>query len=147
MNAKTLCRVLALLAVLMIAGSVSAGLRAQIGGGSIEGTITDPGGALVPGATVVATNVATGVQTTKQTNAAGLYVISPLPPGTYKVVVSATGFQTLIQENVVVDALSTVAVNLTLKVGNVNEAITVTDAPAQLNTSDPRLGSTIRNEL
>ena len=62
-------------------------------------------------------------------------------------VVSFTGFQTLIQEKVIVDALSTVGVNLTLQLGNVTETITVSEAPAQLNTSDARLGTTIRNEL
>ena len=76
-----------------------------------------------------------------------MYVIAPLPPGEYKVVVSSTGFLTLIQENVVVDALSTVRVNLTMKVGDVKETVTVSEAPAQLNTSDARLGTTIRNEL
>src|SRR5215212_7228109 len=58
---------------------------AQTSGGSIQGTITDSGGAVVPGATVVATNVATGIETTRQTTNAGLYVITPLPPGEYKV--------------------------------------------------------------
>ena len=96
---------------------------------------------------MVATNVATEVETTRQTNDAGLYVIKPLPPGEYKVVVSSTGFLTLIQEKVIVDALSTVTVNLALKVGDVKETVTVADAPAQLNTSDARLGTTIRNEL
>src|SRR5215475_1235937 len=117
------------------------------GGGSIQGTITDSGGAVVPGATVVATNVATGVESTRQTNDAGLYVITPLQPGEYKVVVSATGFLTLIQEKVIVDALGSVSVNLALKVGDVKETVTVTEAPAQLNTTDARLGTTIRNEL
>ena len=117
------------------------------GGGSIQGTITDGGGAVLAGATVVATNVATGVESTRQTNEAGLYVISPLPPGEYKVTVSANGFQTLIQEKVIVDALSAVSVNLALKVGAVADTITVADAPPQLNTSDARLGVTIRNEL
>src|SRR5262245_48892851 len=117
------------------------------GGGSIQGTITDSGGSIVRGATVVATNVATRVESARQTNEAGLYVISPLPPGEYTVSVSATGFQTLIQEKVIVDALSAVSVNLTLKVGNVADTVTVADAPAQLNTTDARLGTTIRNEL
>src|SRR5262249_28228300 len=76
------------------------------GGGSIQGTITDSGGSVVRGATVIATNVATRVESARQTNEAGLYVISPLPPGEYTVSVSATGFQTLIQEKVIVDALS-----------------------------------------
>jgi hypothetical protein len=127
---------------------ISAHALAQTGGGgSIQGTIIDSGGSVVPGATVVATNVATKVETTRQTNDAGLYVITPLPPGEYKVVVSATGFLTLIQEKVIVDALGTVTVNLALKVGDVKETVTVSEAPTQLNTSDARLGTTIRNEL
>jgi len=109
--------------------------------------ITDPGGAVVPGASVVATNVATNIETTRQTNDAGLYVIKPLPPGEYKVVVKHTGFLTVIQEKVVVDSLSTVTIDLALKVGDVKETVTVSDAPTPLNTSDPRLGTTIRNEL
>ena len=121
---------------------------AQIGGGgTIQGTVTDPGGAIVPGASVTVTNVATGVETTKQTNEAGVYVIPALLPGEYKVVVVLKGFQTLIQEKVIVDALSTVTVNLSLKVGEVTETVTVSEAPTQLNTSDARLGTTIRNEL
>jgi len=148
MNPKTVSKILALLIVCACAPCATTKVMAQIGGsGAIQGTITDPGGAVVPGANVVATNVATKVETTRQTNEAGLYVIKPLPPGEYKVVVSATGFLTLIQEKVIVDALSTVGVNLTLRVGDVKETVTVADAPPQLNTSDPRLGTTVRNEL
>ncbi|HEX5082376.1 MAG TPA: TonB-dependent receptor [Blastocatellia bacterium] len=117
------------------------------GGGSIQGTITDSRGSVLAGATVVARNVATGVESTRRTNEAGLYVISPLPPGEYKVSVSAPSFQTLIQEKVFVDALSAVNVNLALKIGNVADTVTVSDAPPQLNTADARLGTTIRNEL
>ena len=65
------------------------------GSGTIQGTVTDPTGAVVPGATVVATNNATGVKTTRETTQAGVFVISPLNPGEYTLTVSATGFQTL----------------------------------------------------
>ncbi|MCM3870714.1 MAG: carboxypeptidase-like regulatory domain-containing protein, partial [Pyrinomonadaceae bacterium] len=148
MNAKAVCKSLALLVVLVYALSAPTMVVAQIGGsGTIQGTITDPSGAVVPGATVTAENVATAVKTTKQTNEAGLYVINALQPGEYKVLVSLSGFQTLIQEKVIVDALSTVGVNLALQLGNVTETITVSEAPSQLNTSDARLGTTIRNEL
>src|SRR5262245_41998102 len=148
MKPKTLGRLLAVLVVLVCAPSAPVKVMAQLGGaGAIQGTITDPGGAVVPGATVIATNVATNVETTRTTNEAGLYVIKPLPAGEYKVVVSRSGFLTLIQEKVIVDSLSTVTVDLSLKVGDVKETVTVSDAPTQLNTSDARLGTTIRNEL
>jgi hypothetical protein len=147
MNTRILCKVVAF-AIWVCALCAAINVAAQTGGGgSIQGTISDPGGAVVPGANVVAANVATGVETTRQTNEAGLYVITPVPPGEYKITASLKGFQTLIQEKVIVDALSTVTVNLTLKVGNINETITVESAPTQLNTNDARLGTTIRNEL
>src|SRR5260370_31326500 len=120
---------------------------AQVGGsGSIQGLVSDPSGAVIPGATVTATNVATGVKTTRPTTDAGYYVLSPLPPGEYTVSASAQGFQTLTQEHIVVDALSTVGLNLTMKIGASAEQVTVVDAPPQLNTSDARMGQTIRNE-
>ena len=122
--------------------------QAQIGGtGTIQGLVTDASGAVIANASVVATNAGTGTKTMRTTTSAGLYVIAPLPPGTYTVTVTATGFLTLVQEKVVVDALQTVSVNLSLKVGDVKETVTVSEAPAQLNTSDARLGTTIRNEL
>jgi len=55
------------------------------------------------------------------------------------VAVTATGFRQLEQAGVIVDALSTVGLNLTLQVGAASETVTITSAPAQLNTSDPRL--------
>jgi carboxypeptidase family protein len=84
MRATPLGRILTLFAVLICAPSATVKVMAQLGStGAIQGTVTDPGGSVVPGATVVATNVATNVETTRQTNDAGLYVIKPLPPGEY----------------------------------------------------------------
>jgi Carboxypeptidase regulatory-like domain len=148
MRATPLGRILTLFVVLVCAPSATVKVMAQLGStGAIQGTITDPGGSVVPGAMVVATNVATNVETTRQTNDAGLYVIKPLPPGEYKLVVTRSGFLTVIQEKVIVDSLSTVTVDVSLKVGDVKETVTVADSPTQLNTSDARLGTTIRNEL
>src|SRR5215831_18183567 len=124
------------------------GTLGQIGGaGSIQGAVTDATGALIPGATVTATNVATAVKTERLTTEAGLYVLAPLPPGEYAVSASIAGFRPVVQEKVIVDALSSVTVNLSLQVGGVSETLTVSEAPTPLNTSDSRLGVTIRNEL
>ncbi|MFB3826194.1 MAG: TonB-dependent receptor domain-containing protein [Bryobacteraceae bacterium] len=126
----------------------AAPLCAQIGGGgTIKGTVTDATGAVVPGAAVIATNVATGVETRRETTPAGLYVIAPLPVGTYKIAASAPGFRTTVQEQVVLDALSTVEMNLQLEVGATSESLTVTAAPPELNTSDARMGQTVRNDM
>src|SRR5579884_1418929 len=121
---------------------------AQIGGsGAVQGTVTDPTGAIVPGATVTATNTATGVKTSRQTTAAGLYVLSPLAVGDYIVEVSAPGFERTVQQHVTVDALTTVTLDLKLAVGAANQQVTVTAAAPQLDTTDASLGQTVRNEV
>ena len=121
---------------------------AQIGGsGSIEGTVLDSSGGALPGATVTATNLATGVATTRHTNAAGVFVLSPLPAGAYKFEVTLDGFKTFLQEHVVVDALAVVGINPRLEVGAVAEQVTVTAESTPLSTADARLGQTIRNEI
>jgi hypothetical protein len=123
-------------------------VSAQIGGaGSIQGVVSDPSGAVVPNATVTATNVATGVATTRQTTQAGYYVLSPLNAGNYTISVTAPGFQKLTQEHVVVDALAQVGLNLTMQIGAAAEEVTVSAAPPQLDTSDASMGQTMRNEI
>src|SRR5580765_8958648 len=92
--------------------------NAQVGGsGSIQGTVLDTSNAAVPGATVTATNVATGIATVRQTTTAGVYALTPLPPGEYRVTVTLDGFQTFVREHVVVDALSVIGLYVTLQVG------------------------------
>jgi Carboxypeptidase regulatory-like domain len=136
------------LAILVFIALAAAPLMAQIGGtGTIQGVVSDPSGAVVPGATVTATNEATEVKTTRQTTVAGYYVIAPLPAGRYTVAVSAGGFQNTVQERVVVDALGTVGLNLALRIGSSADSVTVTDTPPEVNTSDARVGQTVRNEL
>ena len=130
-----------------MAASVSQ-VCAQIGGaGTIQGVVSDPSGAVVPGATVTATNEETGIKTVRVTTAAGYYVISPLPAGKYTIAVSSAGFENTVQEHLTVDALATVGVNLSLKMGSSAESVTVTAAAPMVNTSDARVGQTVRNEL
>lgn len=99
------------------------------------------------GAEVSAANVATALQTMRQTTDAGFFVLSPLPAGEYTVTVKASGFQTLSQQHVVVDALATVGLNLKLQVGASSQSITVEAAPPQLKTDDATLGSSVQNSI
>jgi Carboxypeptidase regulatory-like domain/TonB dependent receptor-like, beta-barrel len=122
--------------------------HAQIGGsGSIQGTVLDASRAALPGATVTATNVATGIETVRQTTDAGVYTLAPLPPGEYRVTVALDGFERFAREGVIVDALSVVGLNVTLQVAGVKQDVVVTAAPLALSTADARLGQTIRNEV
>ncbi len=131
---------------LVLAGSLP--LYGQVAGdGEIDGLVTDPSGAVVGKAQVTATNTETGVQTTRTTTNAGAFSISPLQAGNYNVEIIAKGFQRVLQENVQVDSLQKVAVNVKLTVGSDTTTITVSDQPAQLDTTNATLGGTIENEL
>ena len=74
-------------------------------------------------------------------------MLSLLPAGEYNVTVTATGFQTLTQTRVVVDALAVVGLELKLKIGTASQSVTVEDAPSMLKTDDVALGGSIQNNV
>jgi hypothetical protein len=136
---------LACVVLLLLTPSISI---AQVGGGgSIQGTVLDASDAAIPGATVTATNTATGIETVRQTTQAGVYALTPLPPGTYRLAVTLDGFQPFTRDGIVVDALGVVGLNVVLKVAGVTQDVTVTAAAPLLSTGDARLGQTIRNDV
>jgi len=121
---------------------------AQVGGtGSIQGTVTDPSGAVIAGAEVSATNVTTGVVTTRNSTDAGYFVIPLLPAGEYSVTIKKEGFQTATQPHVVVDALANVGLNPKLQIGTSTQSITIESAPSILKTEDTALGSSMENNV
>ncbi|HEY4382473.1 MAG TPA: carboxypeptidase-like regulatory domain-containing protein [Acidobacteriaceae bacterium] len=145
-SAKLLATLIA--AVLVVAGLFGGVAQAQLAGtGAIAGTVQDPSGAVVAKATVTATNTGTNVQTTRTTTGSGDYNITPLLPGNYTVTVAASGFEGFKQENVTVDALSTVSLNMKLTVGRASETVTISTAPPILETSDATLGGVMDNEM
>src|ERR1700676_1048035 len=77
---------------LIIAILTSVPIGAQVAGGTLSGTITDPSDKFVPQAQISITNVATGITTTVTTNSDGFYIAANLLPGEYQVTVSASGF-------------------------------------------------------
>jgi hypothetical protein len=122
-------------------------LAAQTAGdAAITGVITDSTGAAIPTATVTATNDATGVQTTRYASSAGVYEISPLIIGTYTLTVSATGFDLIKQEGIILNENQIFGFNPVLKVGNQKVTITVTAAPPAMDTANAVLGGTIATE-
>ena len=98
---------------------------------SIQGTVADATGALVPDATVTLTSKETGAKQTTQTNADGFYRISGLPPGTYSLVVEKTGFKKQSFESVILNAEAPQGLDVQLTTGEVAETVTITEDTAQ----------------
>src|SRR5580698_6101149 len=86
-------------------------------GGSITGTVTDPNGAVIAGASITATQTATGNVFNAATSAAGLYAFPLLPTGPYSIKVSQTGFKTLVREGIEVRVGLTEVIDLRLELG------------------------------
>jgi hypothetical protein len=115
----------------------------QAGRGSISGLVTDPSGALIPGAKITLENNATGVKQTTATTEGGLYSFISLAPGSYRVTATAKGFETLVHDQVQVTLDQTTLVNLTMRVGSVNEIVTVSAASDVLDTSNSTVGELV----
>jgi hypothetical protein len=122
-------------------------MLAQTGGqGALEGSITDPTGAVIPNATITVTDVASKVSTARKSSSAGLYSITPLVPGIYTITVTAPGFEQLTQQNIEVNGLSVTGLNLKLSVGSTGETITVTNAPPELQTTTASVQAVITQD-
>lgn len=130
---------LQLVIVTLLASLVSA----QIDRGAIVGKVVDSSGALIPNATVVATNKDTGVALTTQSNAAGEYQFSTLSPGTYSVKVTATGFQTLVRDNIPLHVQDRLSIDAPMKPGAVNQEVVVTGSEPLLHTETADVGEVV----
>ncbi|MGA9966202.1 MAG: carboxypeptidase-like regulatory domain-containing protein, partial [Terriglobales bacterium] len=111
--------------------------------GSISGLVTDSTGAVIPGATVVATDTQTGVKTTVTTDAKGFYSLPALPVGTYDLQVGQIGFKTYTETGLVINANSALRVDATLSVGTINEKIEVRTDAVHVEAESTQMGEVI----
>jgi hypothetical protein len=115
--------------------------RAQTVIGAVTGTVTDSSGAVIPGATVVVTNVATAVRTVATTDNAGVYSIRFLPIGNYNMEVSAKGFAKISEPLFTLEISQTAKIDAQLSVSANNASVNVNGTLAPiLNTTDGSLG-------
>lgn len=119
---------------------------AQTETGAINGTVTDPSGAVIPGATVVVKSVATNAIRNASSNASGIYAVPNLPPGQYLVSVEQTGFSTM-QKNVDVGVGSRVGLDFQLQVGTTGTIMEISGTALTVNTETQTLGTTITTSL
>jgi hypothetical protein len=123
---------------LFTSGRLLAGVTA-----SISGTVADPTGAVVAGATVTATNVDTGVATTLTTNAQGFYSFQSLPLGNYTISVQQRGFRGYAQTGLVLDVNSALVIDVQLQVGATTDKVEVSSTALHVDTESTQMGEVI----
>jgi Carboxypeptidase regulatory-like domain len=111
--------------------------------GSISGTVKDPSGAVIPGATVTATDTATNVQSKTVADDKGYYAFPSLPVGRYSVKVEETDFGTQSRNNLQVDANGALVVDLTMEMAEKVEEVTVLENVAQVETASSQMGQVV----
>lgn len=118
-------------------------VQGQTTTGSLAGTVTDPGNAVIAGATVTVTSVNTGAERTGITNSSGAFDFQTLLPGIYTISVEAAGFKKAIVRNIVVSVASTAQLTIPLEIGLANETVTVTTNQDVINSTSPSLTNVI----
>jgi outer membrane receptor for ferrienterochelin and colicin len=136
--------VFAVLAITVFATTASA--QSQITTGVIQGTVSDPTGATVPGVTVEARNIETNLVRSIVTEGDGRFVFLQLPPGNYKLTFTLSGFATLVQENLPLTVGQSITVPAVMKVSGVAETVTVTTSSRVVESSRTSSANTL-NEL
>jgi hypothetical protein len=133
--------------LLTLVSLLSTSLLAQTFRGTILGTVTDPQGAVVAGASVNVRNVNTGLERSTITSADGSYSVPELPIGKYSVSVTQTGFQKSVTSDIAVDVASEKRVDVAMKTGQVSETVQVSgDTLPLVETTSAELGGTFTAE-
>lgn len=131
------------LILLGLGGLISWPAMAQQAAANVSGAVKDPTGAAIPSARVELTNVNTGVVRTTTTNSDGIYDFPNVVPGVYSMQASATGFAAVSQPPVSLQVSQIATFDFQLKVGSTTTNVTVSAAPAALQTSSSELGTVV----
>ena len=109
--------------------------------------VIDPTGAAIVAAEVVVVNDATRVQYPGRTNEEGIYLITNLPPGSYRLQISKSGFKTIIKPDITLNVQDALAINFTLPLGAVSEIVTILGGAPLVNTESAAVGTVIDRQF
>jgi hypothetical protein len=117
-------------------------VTAQTTFAGITGTVTDPNGAVIPGATIEATHLQTNYKYNSQSNAVGVYTLSQLREGEYTLRAKAAGFQEFVAQNIQLVSRDLRRIDVQLRVGSVETVVEVTAGATLIETETARIGNT-----
>ena len=135
---RTWCFAAALLAAFWLSAGIPC--SAQAGRGTLAGSVKDATGAIVPGASIELKESNTGSSYDMNATADGLFNFSELPPGTYTLTVTASGFESYIQSGIIVEVGSAASVDVVLKVGAAKESVTIMSDASHLESESSDVG-------
>src|SRR5258708_3149706 len=139
---RVVCMVGLLLTGLVVSASVSYAQDAAVGG-----QITDEQGRVVPGVTVVLTNLNTGITYEAKTNGDGFYNAPNLPPGIYRANVTKDGFKNIVKGDIELHVQDVASINFQLQLGSVTETVTVEAGGPVINTTDASVSTVIDRQF
>jgi len=114
---------------------------------TVSGRVTDPSGAVISAADVRVESVLTGYKAATKTNSRGLYVVTSLQPGTYRIIVSSPGFKQIVKPDVVLNVQDNVSLNFQTQVGSASETMTVTGGAPLVETQDATVSTVTDREF
>src|SRR6266576_1229390 len=141
MRTSLLARVLVV--VLVVFGLLVRNSHAQSTIAAVSGQITDEQGRVVPGVTVVLTNLNTGVPYEAKTNGDGIYSAPNLPPGIYRANVTKDGFKSIVKGDIELHVQDVASINFRVQVGSVTETVTVEGGAPMVNTTDASVSTVV----
>ncbi len=114
--------------------------------GSLLGTVQDSTGAAIPAATVTAVNIETNLRIEAKSAADGKYVLTPLPPGSYRLEAGAAGFKKFVRDGIILQVQQQARIDIPLAVGDVTDSITVTGDASTIETTTATIGKVVSNK-
>ena len=133
-----------LFALILLTGSTRIWGQSQATTGVIQGAVTDPTGAAVPGANIEARNLETNFTRNQDSDANGRFALLQMPPGRYTLTASKQGFATIVRENLELTVGQALSLPISMKISSISESITISADPVEVTRVE---SSTTLNEL
>lgn len=130
---------------MLLAGLLAASVFAQETTGRVQGTVTDPSGAVVPNATVQLTRDGTSIASSQTSGTDGVFIFNLMPPGVYTLRASADGFRAAVVTGITIEVNRTTRADVSLQVGTIAETVEVSASAARIDAVSAQVSTNVSN--